>query len=794
MTKKTPRAPGTKARSERKNEAPPERVEALDIDDVPQGFHEAYDDFQAGLLDDLADPNADWPEGYEDGMLDFGIDSYGEDEDDRPDDSDAPAPVTSKRLRGRPKKGSSPTAPPTPAPAPDKPKRTYVRKPKDLPPFPPPDGDLQSNFCRNPRCENFGVPPQISEGGKRQKGKGALADGYAIDGGAKPGGREKRKLKCTKCGQRLTMKSNVAIREEIARIDTRHDLGRPPSCPNEGCLNHGVSILTPGATYVLRGYTEAGSRRWTCQLCSKTFALRKRHRARTTGHHDATLLRLLVNKNSIQGIRRITGLHPQRIYEKIDFLHERCLAFMAERERLLPTLTGRTYHIASDRQDYTVNWTSRRDRKSTVLTGIGTADLFSGYVFGMDVNFDPDISTAKIDELSKAAGDDDLEDPWLRKYARHWTTADYEMAIVRSIIQRKRKPPNEVEPSSTAAVANGSESVGGGELEVDAAEADEISALIGPNVDASLIAETKLPNRGGAQIHFEYTVHAHFRRLRHMLSDFRRLCLSFDQDPTIRAAVLSTFVDAINTGRVDAFMVDIDKKIAIDEKRRLRKATLKAYKVWKALPGNADLSEFAYRTTLFRAEIIAAFGRPVPKEGRWIAPDFSTMAEPKKKVCWLTERPDILIPPEAMAASYARASLHAIDRFFERVRRRLMPLERPIHTPSNALRTWNGYANYNPAQVQKMLDILRCWHNFVEPIEGKDVSGRVVKATPAQRVGLARGPVLPEDIIHHRPSWRHQTDVLLRRSMKEVKAKRQERGGRNKALAVRAMARSQSES
>ena len=31
-------------------------------------------------------------------------------------------------------------------------------------------------------------------------------------------------------------------------------------------------------------------------------------------------------------------------------------------------------------------------------------------------------------------------------------------------------------------------------------------------------------------------------------------------------------------------------------------------------------------------------------------------------------------------------SLHAIDRFFERVRRRLMPLERPIHTPSNALR------------------------------------------------------------------------------------------------------------
>ena len=795
MAKKAsgPRAAGTKAKDARNGDAPAAaRTEIPDDDGVPPGFHEAYDDLQAGLLDDLADPSADWPEGYEDGMLDFGIDGHGADEDVELVGAGMPPPVPTapKRPKGRPKKA---IIVPLPGAAPGKPKRAYVQKPKDLPPIPPPDGDLQSNFCRNPRCENFGVPPRLSEGGKRAKGKGALAEGYSIDGAPKPGGRERRKLRCTCCGQRSTMKSNVAIREEIARLDARHDLGKPPSCPNKGCANHGVSVLEPGAPYVLRGYTDSGSRRWTCRLCGKTFALRKRHRARTTGHHDATLLALLVNKNSIQGIRRITGLHPQRIYEKIDFLHERCLTFMAERERLLPTFARRTYHIASDRQDYTVNWESRRDRKSTVITGIGTADLFSGYVFAMDANFDPDISTAKIDELSAAAGDDLLQDPWLRKFARHWTTPDYEMAIVRSDVTRKSKPA-----SGTAitpiATATGAASAGGDEQGADAADADdEGSILSGPNADPDLITRTKLSSCGGAQIHFEYTVHAHFRRLQRMLGDFRRLRLSFDQDATIRAAVMSTFSDAIKSGRVDAFLVDIDKTITIDRKRQLRGATLKAYEVWEALPGNTGRSEFAYRTELFRAGIFAAFKLPEPKEGRWIAPDYSTMAEPKKRVCWITERPDILVPPEAMAAAYARASLHAIDRFFERVRRRLMPLERPIHTPSNAHRTWNGYANYNPAQVQKMLDIIRCWHNFVEPMEGKDISGAVVMATPAQRVGLARGPVRPEEIIHYRPSWRHKTDIQLRQSMKVVKAKRQERADEAKARSDRAKAASQSE-
>jgi len=67
-----------------------------------------------------------------------------------------------------------------------------------------------------------------------------------------------------------------------------------------------------------------------------------------------------------------------------------------------------------------------------------------------------------------------------------------------------------------------------------------------------------------------------------------------------------------------------------------------------------------------------------------------------------------------LAWLYNKASLHAIDRFFMQVRRRLSLLERPISSSASLGCRWFGYGPYKPVMVGKLLDIFRVFYNFVE--------------------------------------------------------------------------------
>src|SRR5512136_340377 len=67
-----------------------------------------------------------------------------------------------------------------------------------------------------------------------------------------------------------------------------------------------------------------------------------------------------------------------------------------------------------------------------------------------------------------------------------------------------------------------------------------------------------------------------------------------------------------------------------------------------------------------------------------------------------------------LAWLYNKASLHAIDRFFMQVRRRLSLLERPISSSASLGRSWFGYGPYKPVVVGKLLHIFRVFYNFVE--------------------------------------------------------------------------------
>jgi hypothetical protein len=118
---------------------------------------------------------------------------------------------------------------------------------------------------------------------------------------------------------------------------------------------------------------------------------------------------------------------------------------------------------------------------------------------------------------------------------------------------------------------------------------------------------------------------------------------------------------------------------------------------------------------------------------------FPNMGEPEKAMCYLT---DIQGYDEGhLAWLYDKASLHAIDRFFMQLRRRLSLLERPVSSSANLGHRSFGHGPYKPIMVGKVLDIFRVFYNFVEI--------RRDKHTPAMRLGPAKGKITIDNIIYY---------------------------------------------
>jgi len=154
-------------------------------------------------------------------------------------------------------------------------------------------GTIQVNFCKNPQCQNFGVPAST----KRQpRGRGAAERGrdtYSVVGS----GRGTPMLRCSFCGQYPTIKSNKAIHEELSRFWKPFGTIVIPTCPNQDCPNHHIDIDKGRNHYQSFGRTKAGSIRYRCKACGRTFITVSsptiRHRK---PHKNAAIFRLLVNK------------------------------------------------------------------------------------------------------------------------------------------------------------------------------------------------------------------------------------------------------------------------------------------------------------------------------------------------------------------------------------------------------------------------------------------------------------------------------------------------------------------
>jgi transposase-like protein len=574
---------------------------------------------------------------------------------------------------------------------------------------------VQVNFCKNPACPNFGVPA-ISTPIARGRGI-KTKDNYIVTSGS---GKNTIMLRCSLCGEYPTIKSNTAIHEELARIANYLTPSTDSiTCPKEDCDNNSKALRNNPKSYQSFGQTKSGSHRYRCKLCKTTFAVGKATTGQKKPHKNLMVFRLLINKMPFRRICEAAGLGSMNaLYWKIDFIHKQCLAFAADRERrLLEGMPIRRLYVGVDRQDYMVNWSNSNDRRNVMLHAVGSADNETGYVFGLHLNYDPMLDSFEIEKDAESNGDYSVKIPF-RRHARLWLMKDSHDALRASANKKLRA---ETYGTLTEEIEN---------VYDESQEREDIE--VSEQQDSS----TRLPLKG-MKVHSEYTLYAHFFFLRELFAGAEKVRFFLDQDSGMRASCLSAFAEHVKKAQCDAFYVRINKGLTINEKRNVLSGIKRQWD--EAKKQHPDLSDSKLKLFLIKERMnsVMHFGK---WQDKWIYHPFPSMSEPEKAMCYLTDIQGY--DEDHKAWLYNKASLHAIDRFFMQVRRRLSLLERPISTPSASGRRWYGYSAYNPAIIIKLLDIFRVFYNYVEA--GKDGE------TPAMRLGLAKGEVSLEDINYYR--------------------------------------------
>jgi len=135
------------------------------------------------------------------------------------------------------------------------------------PAIPPAVIGINVNFCKNPSCPNFGVPADLIKF-RRTAGALATTPGTAYSLGAV--GKSRPALKCLLCGEAFSIKSNLAVAEELTRFARYLAPEDPACCPNTACANHPVPAPAPEACHRF-GQTNAGTPRYRCKRCKRTF-------------------------------------------------------------------------------------------------------------------------------------------------------------------------------------------------------------------------------------------------------------------------------------------------------------------------------------------------------------------------------------------------------------------------------------------------------------------------------------------------------------------------------------------
>ena len=244
--------------------------------------------------------------------------------------------------------------------------------------LPLPHDDLQVNSCRNPSCPNFAVEALSRvDRGRPKKDGSSVKDNYRLNGPD-----NEKSLYCKVCGKTSQIKSNKAVAEELRRISAYQSPPAEPSCPDSTCANHAAGVFTDPKSYVCKAKLRS-SRRMQCKSCRRIFNVKDKAAAgQRQPHKNRMVFMEIVTKKPVSGIAQVADLRPKAVYDKMDFIYQKCMGFVGEREAQAHKLQRKYARLCVDRQDYLINWRSRSKRKKCSiyldLHGRGNDRICSG--------------------------------------------------------------------------------------------------------------------------------------------------------------------------------------------------------------------------------------------------------------------------------------------------------------------------------------------------------------------------------------------------------------------------------
>ena len=601
---------------------------------------------------------------------------------------------------------------------------TRPRVPVDVPnPLTGAADRIQVNHCRMPDCDNYGVPARTTPV-KTGRAKGRDPH-YRISTTSK--GRVSA-LVCKCCDETPPIKSNQGIAEELARISDSM-LGTDRGCKRKECENHGKSTETHPKRYHKLG-TDKGSGRPLrgCKTCGGRFLIGPASpRIHSHNRHlAARVFSRVVNKSPVRRTLKGIGMNkqPRIYYDIVKFIQRRCNDLSGGLERGM--LRGQVplpanLHLVTDQQQYQLNWTNRLDKRNPLFSAVCTVDKDSRYVFGLHANYDPDADVFAIAKETAEQGDFEKPEAF-RRHARLWLPGDEVMggrvAGQRLGLEKVRELQKQLTEIYTAAVDR---------ADVEDRELQEMHpGLHNPQAGK------------GMQVHVPYTVYAHFFLMRTLLlgAGVKQVTYSMDCESLLRGAFLSAWCDEVKQGNAHGFYVRHQKHVTVTQRETAKKEARAHLATFKASLPEEQRREAALLMMMQNIGTATAYGK---WRDRWFQHPLPTMNEPDKAVCWLTQRNDNELDNRTVAEMAMKAGLGPVDNVFQLTRRFMNAFERPLGTSSSYSTIWHGYAPYNPAMLQRYLDLFRTAHNFCH--EGKDGQ------TPAMRLGLAEQPLTYDDIL-----------------------------------------------
>lgn len=235
----------------------------------------------------------------------------------------------------------------------------------------------------------------------------------------------------------------------------------------------------------------------------------------------------------------------------------------------------------------------------------------------------------------------------------------------------------------------------------------------------------------------DYQLYAHYFALKKIFDSAKQVINFADQESGLRAAFMAAFADRVINNKAHLFYITYAKGVIQEEHEEASANTKhRIEKTMKQFQCDENTAKH-----ILCVDAVKNYTSPVgPWRDHWGYHPLEKMTEVNKRFSHQTYKPT---QSHYEIGYYLRkAELHAVDNYMMRTRRRVSQLERGIPTASGDRKIWHGNNFYRPDMAKKASTILMTYLNYCNLGDKK-------QKTPAEKLGIAKGPVRLKDILEY---------------------------------------------